>query len=250
AGPVGRFVKATPPRYNGPSARRGRGTRPTTDRRPVAPRLGRRPRGGRGGPLADLRRSIRPASPTDPRINQHMSLVDVDSDPTREGAEPRRLRYSFWAGALTIRGSVSPRVYPDVLAFGALAAAIVVAGEVSERRFGVSLSVPVGPYQALGAVLGLLLVLRTNAGSDRWWEARKLWGGIVNQSRNLASIALAFGPEDLAWRGRLIRWAAAFPHATRGHLRGQRDVPEVFELLGPDEARRLAAADHVPALVA
>ena len=38
----------------------------------------------------------------------------------------------------------------------------------------------------LGIVLGLFLVFRTNSAYDRWWEGRRLWGGIVNSTRNLA----------------------------------------------------------------
>ena len=53
---------------------------------------------------------------------------------------------------------------------------------------------PLTPYEVLGVALGALLVLRTNAGYERWWEASKLWGGIVNQCRNLAIMALAHGP--------------------------------------------------------
>ncbi|WP_339921462.1 bestrophin family ion channel [uncultured Flavobacterium sp.] len=38
----------------------------------------------------------------------------------------------------------------------------------------------------LGFVISLLLVFRTNTAYDRWWEGRKIWGGLVNNSRNLA----------------------------------------------------------------
>lgn len=38
----------------------------------------------------------------------------------------------------------------------------------------------------LGFVISLLLVFRTNTAYDRWWEGRKMWGGLVNNSRNLA----------------------------------------------------------------
>jgi putative membrane protein len=38
----------------------------------------------------------------------------------------------------------------------------------------------------LGFVISLLLAYRTNTAYDRWWEGRKLWGSLVNSSRNLA----------------------------------------------------------------
>lgn len=40
-------------------------------------------------------------------------------------------------------------------------------------------------YSILGFVISLLLVFRTNTAYDRWWEGRKLWGAIVNDTRNL-----------------------------------------------------------------
>lgn len=41
-------------------------------------------------------------------------------------------------------------------------------------------------HSMLGFVISLLLVFRTNTAYDRWWEGRKLWGTLVNNSRNLA----------------------------------------------------------------
>lgn len=38
----------------------------------------------------------------------------------------------------------------------------------------------------LGFVISLLLVFRTNTAYDRWWEGRRMWGSLVNNSRNLA----------------------------------------------------------------
>lgn len=48
----------------------------------------------------------------------------------------------------------------------------------------------------LGLVLSLLLVFRTNTAYDRWWEGRKLWGSLVNNSRNLALKMNAMLPEE------------------------------------------------------
>lgn len=48
----------------------------------------------------------------------------------------------------------------------------------------------------LGFVISLLLVFRTNTAYDRWWEGRKLWGALVNNSRNLASKLSAMLKDD------------------------------------------------------
>jgi predicted membrane chloride channel (bestrophin family) len=41
-------------------------------------------------------------------------------------------------------------------------------------------------HTLLGLALSMLLVFRTNTAYDRWWEARKLWGSLVNSSRSLS----------------------------------------------------------------
>src|SRR6186713_3201649 len=41
-------------------------------------------------------------------------------------------------------------------------------------------------HTLLGFVISMLLVFRTNTAYDRWWEGRKQWGSLVNNSRNLA----------------------------------------------------------------
>lgn len=51
-------------------------------------------------------------------------------------------------------------------------------------------------HSLLGLVLSLLLVFRTNTAYDRWWEGRKLWGELVNNSRNLMLKLNAFIPVE------------------------------------------------------
>ncbi|MGL4629640.1 MAG: bestrophin family protein [Leadbetterella sp.] len=64
--------------------------------------------------------------------------------------------------------------------------------ELSENSHVKNISVMHG---MLGFVISLLLAYRTNTAYDRWWEGRKLWGSLVNNSRNLA-IKLAFIVKD------------------------------------------------------
>lgn len=54
----------------------------------------------------------------------------------------------------------------------------------------VFLKVPVAIPTILGTTISLILAFRTNASYDRWWEARKVWGAIVNDSRSLVRQAL------------------------------------------------------------
>jgi len=75
-------------------------------------------------------------------------------------------------------------------------------------------------HQLLGIVLGLFLVFRTNSAYDRWWEGRKLWGSMVNNTRNLAHKMQAFLPygdeENRRWFAAMI---PNFVIAVREHLR-------------------------------
>lgn len=156
----------------------------------------------------------------------------------------------FWREAFALQGSITPRVVPNVLAFGLISTAICGASWLMERLCQVQIGLEVAPYEIAGVALGLLLILRTNAGYDRWWEARKLWGGIVNQSRNLAISALAYGPANPNWRERFVHWVAAFPHVARSSLRGAPVSTEVAALVGSDAANEIGATSHTPGFVA
>ncbi|HWC88853.1 MAG TPA: bestrophin family ion channel [Pirellulales bacterium] len=158
---------------------------------------------------------------------------------------PADFRSAFWADLVRSQGTADVVIFGRVLVFGILATLICIAEIVTEN----TIAIDVTPYEILGAALSLILVLRTNAGYDRWWEARKLWGGITNQCRDLALTALRYGPADEGWRDGLVRWTAAFGHAARCSLRSQRDCPELVSLLGAERAASLVAARHMPTYV-
>lgn len=172
------------------------------------------------------------------------------NDPILSSEVISRKSRGFWSQAFALRGSVTLRVMPKILVFGLVAAGVGLLSRLLERAYQVEIGVNAAPYGLAGIGLGLLLVLRTNAGYDRWWEGRKLWGGIVNQSRNLAIIGLSYGPDDRAWREQFVRWVAAFSHVGRASLRGEPSPPEVAPLVGRESADRLAAAGHMPSYVA
>jgi putative membrane protein len=159
-------------------------------------------------------------------------------------------RRSFWHEAFALRGSVTLHVLPHVVGVGLFAAAVCGTAWLLRRLFKVSIGLEVAPFEVAGAALSLLLIMRTNSGYDRWWEARKLWGGIVNQSRNLVIGALSYGPADPGWRERFVRWAAAYAHVARCSLRGEPPSSEVAALVGPADAARIGAAGHMPSFVA
>lgn len=83
-------------------------------------------------------------------------------------------------------------------------------------------------HTLVGFVISMLLVFRTNTAYDRWWEGRRMWGALVNNSRNLAiKIAVMVkGDEDKKLFRRLI---PAFSAVLSKHLRNEDVSHELFE---------------------
>ena len=90
-------------------------------------------------------------------------------------------------------------------------------------------------HSLLGFALSLLLVFRTNTGYDRWWEARKQWGNLVNTSRNLAIKLNGMLPEKEKNKRALFRKAIPF-YATSlyRHLRSDYTTYMLDELTHPE----------------
>ncbi len=159
-------------------------------------------------------------------------------------------RQGFWREALALDGSIVPQVLPQVVLFGLLAAGVCAVARLLEWRFQTRFQLDLTPFEFAGAALGVLLVFRTNAGYERWWEARKLWGGFVDRSRNFAISTLAYGPRDPHWQEKVARLAASYPHIARHALRGERPSSDVLNLVGSEMVEQIAAAQHMPAFVA
>lgn len=103
-------------------------------------------------------------------------------------------------------------------------------------------------HSLLGIVLGLFLVFRTNSAYDRWWEGRKLWGGLVNSTRNYAMKLNAYLGDDLENKKWFSQMIPNFVIATKEHLRQGVQMSEL-DLSEKDEAR-IAAAAHKPNAIA
>ena len=73
-------------------------------------------------------------------------------------------------------------------------------------------------HSLLGFVLSLLLVFRTNTAYDRWWEGRKLWGKLVNDTRNFAVKINAILAEDRKSADQIARYLKYFPHFFLNYL--------------------------------
>lgn len=105
-------------------------------------------------------------------------------------------------------------------------------------------------HKLMGFVLSLLLVFRTNTAYDRWWEGRKQWGALVNNSRNLAMKLNAFLPEDdIASRKYFRKLIITYAWVLKKHLRSEKIRLELDAEDHP-ELKELDSEKHVPNQVA
>lgn len=152
-----------------------------------------------------------------------------------------RPRPSFLKLFFVMHGSVVPRILPQILGFAIYATAIVAAVEVT----GISLAdFNIAPFGLIAVTLSIYLGFRNNAAYDRWWEARKLWGQLVYEIRNLARASGGLVADRAEWRA-LLMDALAFCHLLRGQLRSVDAMDRVKELIG-EQAGTVAAFANKP----
>ena len=104
-------------------------------------------------------------------------------------------------------------------------------------------------HSILGVILGLFLVLRTNTAYDRWWEGRKIWGRLVNDTRHLAIKLNNFLPLDAKDDRRFfVKMIPNICFVMKEHLRDSRLVGEL-DLSSYDVKDRIIEGKHRPNVV-
>lgn len=103
-------------------------------------------------------------------------------------------------------------------------------------------------HNILGFAISMLLVFRTNTAYDRWWEGRKLWGSLVNVSRNLAvKVGSWLRPEDIEDRVHFARLITSFAMELGRHLLREETRLGLDE--EPHPELRIDRRRHVPSQV-
>ena len=107
-------------------------------------------------------------------------------------------------------------------------------------------------HTLLGFAISMLLVFRTNTAYERWWEGRKLWGSLVNNTRNLAMKLNQIIPADQSDDRRIFReLIPAFALALHNHLRRISTQTELFESYARNpELQHLNPEKHIPNQIA
>jgi len=114
---------------------------------------------------------------------------------------------------------------PSLICIGIYAGIVVLA---NAYFFHIHTKNPTVMHSILGFVLSMLLVFRTNSAYDRWWEGRKIWGSIVNNSRNLA-LKLSVLITNEADRHEIKNLITNYVYTAKNHLRDQYKQDEFIQ---------------------
>ncbi len=113
------------------------------------------------------------------------------------------------------------------------------------------------PVGILASALAIFIAFRNNSAYGRWWEARQIWGGVVNASRVLARLIITFTDSHShqenynklrseTFKSEMVLKCIAWVHALRLHLRNQDDWTELEPFLSKTEFTELAIAQNKP----
>ena len=123
---------------------------------------------------------------------------------------------------------------------------------IHEFILAVPISIPLAVPTILGTVISLLLGFRSNQAYDRWWEARQVWGAIVNDSRTLARQVLNFTEgqyeedEVQQLRQRIIRRQIAWCYSLGQNLRRMNATGGLDKFLNRRDLESLGRYSNVP----
>ena len=115
------------------------------------------------------------------------------------------------------------------------------------------ISIPLNVPMILGTVISLLLAFRSNQAYDRWWEARTIWGAIVNDGRTLARQVLSFIDPGFEmdsireFKENFLRRQMAWNYCLSQRLRGEKPTAGLERLLTKRELTTISRYDNAPA---
>jgi len=137
---------------------------------------------------------------------------------------------------------------PTLLSLLAYDVAVVVAYHMGYLQWAALQETPLSLF---GSGIGVILAFRNSTSYARWWEARTLWGSIVNNSRSwgrLVTTTLQMNPDNLEFaevQRRMVYYQIAWVHVLRQHLRRLDPFTEIASLLSAEEIDSLRGQSNV-----
>jgi putative membrane protein len=125
------------------------------------------------------------------------------------------------------------------------------------RNVASQVSLPFSIAAILGSALAIFIAFRNNSAYGRWWEARTLWGGIVNSSRVLARLIITFadshahqpnydGVRSEAFKKQMIYICIAWVHALRLQLRKLEEWDMLKPFLSDEDFQLVRQSQNKP----
>ncbi|WP_323007278.1 bestrophin family protein [Pseudorhodobacter sp.] len=135
-----------------------------------------------------------------------------------------------------VQGSVVPKIIGRIIGVALLSVLVL----LIDHHVITLPHISIGAMGVFGVALSLFLGFRNNAAYDRWWEARKLWGTMIADVRNLGrnlSIFVGKGSE----RDHILSCAVAFAHLHRGFLRNIDVRTDIVGWIGEEKSAAMIA---------
>lgn len=150
-----------------------------------------------------------------------------------------------WSSLVSFKGALIKKLMSGMFFIILLTVALCLL-HTAYPEYNLHLSAALPGY--MGAALGLLLVFRNNTAYDKWWEARKEMGALVNTSRNLGITINGILPPDNEDKNAIAKLTIGFVFALKEHLRSGVNMEELKDL-EKDDYEKVAKAAHKPNVI-
>lgn len=135
----------------------------------------------------------------------------------------------------------------------ALVLAYTILFEIFHHYFiNVNVEIPIAVPAIIGTIISLLLAFKSNQAYDRWWEARIVWGAIVNESRTLVRQMITFykdpdfSVEASDFKEKFAKRQIAWCYSLGQSLRNDDAIKPITKLLNDEELRFVKNHKHIP----
>jgi len=110
---------------------------------------------------------------------------------------------------------------------------------VREHLIAHHIEIPVIMPTLLGTAIAFFIGFNNNQAYDRWWEARKIWGALVNDSRSFARALLSYAGSDQVTARRMIFRHLAFLYALKSNLRNAANDSYGSKFIAEEELKEI-----------
>ena len=141
------------------------------------------------------------------------------------------------------------KIKPELTVVTIYATAIVILHDVVHLEH---MSIPIAIPTFLGSAISLILGFRIAQSYDRWWEARKIWGEIVNDSRTLVRQVMTFVKSDkdsnsvTKMHEEFANTQIAFAFSLGKSLRGQDPLDGTLKSLNEKDIQFISEETNIP----